>query len=165
MGLRLKQWFDDGQHPMDLTIDLQNVAKLDLAADVVRQFGEVCLKVTGTSMLPSVWPGDMLTVRQRNFAELLPGHIVLCYRNQAFVAHRVVAKRDDGLITRGDSLSYEDRPFRDEEVLGQVVSILRQGRSVDPSPLWWNSAGSWILRHSELCTRMLLRLRRLSWAG
>jgi hypothetical protein len=49
--------------------------------------------------------------------------------------------------------------------LGEVVSILREGRPVDPSPAWWHSAGSWILRHSELCTRMLLRLRRPAWAG
>jgi hypothetical protein len=49
--------------------------------------------------------------------------------------------------------------------LGEVVSILRDGRPVDPSPAWWHGASSWILRHSELCTRMLLRLRRLAWAG
>jgi signal peptidase I len=150
---------------MNLTADLQNMAKRDLVAEVARQFGEVRLKVTGTSMLPSVWPGDILTVRRRSAGELLPGQIVLCYRNQGFVGHRLVAKRGDALITRGDSLPYEDRPFRDDEVLGEVVSILRDGRSVDPSPAWWHGAGSWILRHSELCTRVLLRLRRLAWAS
>lgn len=150
---------------MNLTADLQNMAKRDLVAQVARQFGEVRLKVTGTSMLPAVWPGDILTVRRKSAAEMLPGQIVLCYRNHGFVAHRLVAKCGDGFVTRGDSLPYEDRPFRDDEVLGEVVSILREGRPVDPSPAWWHSAGSWILRHSELCTRMLLRLRRPAWAG
>jgi signal peptidase I len=156
-----------GQYPVDLTGELQNLAKCDLVADVARQFGEVRLKVTGTSMLPSVWPGDILTVRRRSVAELLPGQIVLCYRNQGFVAHRLVGKLGDCLVTRGDSLSNEDRPFQNDEVLGEVVSILRNGRRVAPSPLWLIRAGSWILRHSELCTRMLLRLRslrNLSWA-
>jgi hypothetical protein len=148
---------------MDLMPDLHTAAKRDLVAEVVRQFGEVRLKVSGTSMLPSVWPGDILTVRRRSMAELRPGQVVLCYRKGEFVAHRVVGKRGDGLITRGDSLPYEDRPFRDDEVLGQVVSIERDGHAVDPSPLWWHSAGGWILRHSELCTRILLRLRRLAW--
>ena len=139
---------------------LPNDLKLELAADVVRRFGEVQLQVTGTSMLPAVWPGDVLTVRRRCAAELLLGQIVLCYRDGRFCAHRLVGRRGDCLITRGDSMPNEDRPFRDEEVLGEVVGVLRQGRSIDPSPNWWYCAWSRILRHSELCTRMLLRLRR-----
>ena len=55
-----------GQHPMELAGELQDEAKHDLAAEVLRQFGEVRLKVTGASMLPSVWPGDVLTVRRRS---------------------------------------------------------------------------------------------------
>ena len=149
---------------MDLTVELQDAVKRDLVAEVARDFGEVRLKVTGTSMLPAVWPDDVLTVRRRCATELLPGHIVLCYRNQGFVAHRLVRNQGDCLVTRGDALPYEDRPFRDDEVLGEVVSIVRYGRSVDPSPAWWHGTGAWILRHSELCTRMLLRLRRLAWA-
>jgi len=145
---------------MDAPTNLRDAVKRNLVADVVRSFGRVRLKVTGTSMLPSVWPGDILIVSQCNAADLSPGQIVLCYRNQGFVAHRLVGKRGNCLITRGDSLPYEDRPFGDDEVLGQVVSILRHGRPVDPSPVWWHGTGSWILRHSELCTRMLLRLRR-----
>lgn len=140
-------------------------AKGDLAAEVVRQFGEVSLRVTGTSMLPSVWPGDILTVRRREAAEVRPGQILLCYRDRQFVAHRLVARRGDGLITRGDSLPYYDEPFREDEVLGQVVKVMRRGRAVDPSPNRWYCGASWILRHSELCTRMLLRLRQDLWAS
>jgi hypothetical protein len=40
---------------------------------------------------------------------------------------------------------------------------LRDGSVINPSPLWWHGAGRWILRHSELCVRILLRLRRLAW--
>ena len=35
--------------------------KLDLAAEILRRCGTVQLKAWGTSMLPSVWPGDLLT--------------------------------------------------------------------------------------------------------
>ena len=69
---------------MDLAGELYDAAKRDLAAEVIRQFGEVRLRVNGASMLPSVWSGDVLTVRRRSAAELLPGRIVLCYRNGAF---------------------------------------------------------------------------------
>jgi signal peptidase I len=157
-----------GQHPTQPDGELLDEAKHDLAAEVLRQFGEVRLKVNGASMLPSVWPGDVVTVRRRSPAELLPGRIVLCYRDQGFVAHRMVGRQGDCLITRGDSHLREDPPFGDEEALGEVVSILRNGRPVDLTPAWWHRIFSWTLRHSELCTRMVLRLRRsinLSWAG
>jgi signal peptidase I len=157
-----------GQHPMELAGELQDEAKHDLAAEVLRQFGEVRLKVTGASMLPSVWPGDVLTVRRRSPAELLPGRIVLCYRDQGFVAHRMVGRQGDRIITRGDSHLRDDPPFGEDEVLGEVVSILRNGRPVPLTPAWWHRIFSWTLRHSELCTRIVLRLRRsinLSWAG
>ena len=157
----------DGRYPMDLNGAVHEAAGRDLAADVIRQFGEVRLKVNGASMLPSVWPGDVLTVRRRSPAELLLGRIVLCYRNGEFVAHRLVGKRGDYWITRGDSHAFEDTPFRGADVLGEVVGIQRGSRSVPLSPVWWHRAGSWVAARSEASTRMLLRLRKLqklSWA-
>jgi hypothetical protein len=149
---------------MDSQTDLREAVKRNLVADVARSFGQVRLKVTGTSMLPSVWPGDILTVSKRSAAELLPGQIVLCFRNQEFVAHRLTGKIGDRLITRGDSLDHDDSPFREDEILGQVVFVLRDGRRIDPSPSWWHSAACWILRRSELSVRLLLAVRRL-WAN
>ena len=157
-----------GQYPTQPDGELLDEAKHDLAAQVVRQFGEVRLKVNGASMLPAVWPGDVVTVRRRSAAELLPGRIVLCVRGQAFVAHRMVGRQGDHLITRGDSHLWDDPPFGEDEFLGEVVSILRNGRPVALTPAWWHRIFSWTLRHSELCTRIVLRLRRsinLSWAG
>jgi signal peptidase I len=146
-------------------VELQNVAKRDLAAEIVRQFGEVRLKVTGTSMLPSVWPGDILTVQRRRSNDIQTGEVVLCYRNQGFVAHRLVDRRGAQFITRGDSMPQPDPPFSEDEILGPVIGILRKGRAINPSPNWWYCAASWILRHSDLCTRILLRLKRPLWAS
>ena len=36
--------------------------KCDLAADVIRRFGTLRLRVNGFSMLPSIWPGDIACV-------------------------------------------------------------------------------------------------------
>jgi signal peptidase I len=157
-----------GQYPMELALELPDEAKHDLAAEVLRQFGEVRLKVNGASMLPSVWPGDVLTVRRRSPAELLPGRIVLCYRDQGFVAHRLIGRQGNRILTRGDSHLRDDPPFADEDVLGEVVSILRNGHPVALTPAWWHRGFSWIMRHSDLSIRIVLRLRRsinLSWAG
>jgi hypothetical protein len=36
----------------------------ELAAEVIRSFGRVRLRATGTSMLPAIWPGDVLYTAQ-----------------------------------------------------------------------------------------------------
>ncbi len=134
--------------------------KCDLFAEVTRTFGESRLKVTGSSMLPSVQPGDVLSIRQKSLAELNPGQIVVFHRNGGLVAHRIVEKIGVHLITRGDSLRFHDRPVVEEEVVGQVISILRDGRPVDPRLGWMQRAAGWIFRHSNLSMRIFLRCTR-----
>ena len=72
----------------------------ELAAQMLRSFGKLRLRATGSSMLPAVWPGDVLSVCSHAAAEALPGDIVLFGREGRLFAHRVVEKRDTGHGTR-----------------------------------------------------------------
>src|SRR5437762_10192324 len=98
---------------MDREAGARMAAGCSLAAEVVSSFGEVCLRVTGSSMLPSVWPGDMLTICRADMAAVRPGQIVLFRFDGWLLAHRVVRKvgrrGEQFLITRGDCLSRVDR--------------------------------------------------------
>ena len=51
---------------MDVEFQQRPALGCELVAEVVRSFGEVRLKVTGGSMLPAIWPGDVITVRRRD---------------------------------------------------------------------------------------------------
>jgi signal peptidase len=146
----------------------------ELVHDVARRAGEVRLQVTGASMLPAVWPGDVVTVRSCGLAELLPGQIALYRRDGKLTAHRIQHLSNDHLIARGDSLPCPDPPVKPWEIVGRVVSISRAGRLIHPEQAVWQRVASAILRRSELCKRITLhlrgRLRRLkeqqtSWAG
>lgn len=138
----------------------------ELVADVARSAGEVCLKVTGTSMLPAVWPGDVVSVRRCHIAELKLGQIVLFRREGELTAHRIMRVSQDRLVTRGDSLSCCDPPVSAAEIVGQVVGISRAGRCISPEQSSWQRAASSILRRSDLCTRLALALsRRLPRSG
>lgn len=146
---------------------MRDAVKCDLIADVARRFGEVRLKVTGTSMLPSLWPGDILTVRRQGTVEILPGEVVMFARQGHLVAHRVVRKiiwQDRTLlVTRGDRLRKPDPPVYAEELLGRVTAIERhrgrRPRRIVPRLTVWASMASWVLCRSEFCTQLLLRLR------
>lgn len=143
--------------------DLHQRAALqcELVADVARSFDEVRLKVTGASMLPAVWPGDILVVERQNSAEVQPGQIVLCLRDGGLMAHRMVRRSGEHLVTRGDSLLHSDPPAHGSEVVGRVTCILRHGRRISPEQSFWQRFASSILRRSDFTTRMTLRIGRL----
>jgi hypothetical protein len=111
--------------------------KLGLAAEVLRGHGAVQLKAWGTSMLPAVWPGDLLTIQGVVHDEVVPGDIVLVLRDKRFFVHRLVEKQPgqdcDSLITRGDAMPDNDPPAAASELLGRVAGIRRGDRSFVPS--------------------------------
>jgi len=106
-----------------------------LATDVLRRFGEVQLRVIGSSMLPSVQPGDVLTIRRCVMGVVESGAIVLFARDARLFAHRVVERRATHLVTRGDALERHDPPVREDQLLGRVVALTRNGRRRQPPAL------------------------------
>src|SRR4029077_19703438 len=84
-----------------------------LAEEVVRTFGELRLRVFGTSMVPSILPGDFVSIRRASLRDISPGEVVLFLRKGRLFVHRVVDRKmaatantpeESCLITRGDRL-------------------------------------------------------------
>jgi hypothetical protein len=111
-------------------------AKVDLAAELLRHGSSVLLKARGTSMLPSLWPGDLLTIQSVTLDEVVAGDIVLVLRDHRFFVHRLVGLRlrQDCLlwVTRGDAMPHDDPPAAASEVLGRVANIRRGNCSFVP---------------------------------
>jgi hypothetical protein len=128
-----------------------------LAAEVLGRFGEVRLRVMGSSMLPSVQPGDVLTIRRCAMSAVESGAIVLFTRDGRLFAHRVVARRNTHLVTRGDALEWQDPPICQDQLLGRVVTLTRNGRQRQPPSLtiWPADRGR---RRSTIgaCARLLV---------
>lgn len=131
----------------------------DLFVELLREFGAAKLAVSGASMLPTIWPGDVVTIQSKQLCELRAGEIVLAGREGTLIAHRVKTV-SDRLITQGDSMPQCDPPFAASEILGQVVAILRNGRNIPLQQSLWQRAVSAILRRSDFCLRMTLRIGR-----
>jgi signal peptidase I len=140
----------------------------EMAAEVVRKFGRLRLRVTGTSMIPSVRPGDLLVIQRADLHEVSPGEIVLFVRSGRLFAHRAVSKfekRPVGfrLVTRGDRLLRDDSPVSPAEFLGRVCAIERGTRQIDPrrSAYRWAYPLSRFLRYSDRATFLFVRLTSL----
>jgi len=147
---------------MDTVTDERRTLKFNLAVKVLRCAGEARLAVAGASMLPSIWPGDILELHRVSADDIFPSDIVVFARENRLVVHRVLElnrERDDViLITRGDRSPRADSPVSASEVLGRVRTIRRGSRTIIPRVTFWTRAASWILLRSELCTRLLLHL-------
>ena len=122
---------------MDVDFASREPQKQDLAIEVLRATGRVRFLARGYSMLPTLWPGDLLTVETVSFEEVSPGDVVLYQRWERLFIHRVLRKLTGTagsdrptLVTRGDSMTGFDAPVFPEELLGRVVTIQRtSGRS------------------------------------
>src|SRR6478672_9083685 len=97
---------------------LQEAFKCSLAAEVLHSTGRLQFRATGFSMLPTLWPGDCLTVQSYNLQEAEIGDLVLYIRNGRLFVHRVMRKFSSGetnsLITRGDCMTEEDPPVQEK---------------------------------------------------
>jgi signal peptidase I len=116
--------------------DLIHSLKCELASESLRVSGILRLKVSGWSMLPTIWPGDMLIISRLDGRELFPGEIALYQREGRFIIHRVLSTISGGLnhvLTRGDAMLQHDAPVPSDDLLGKVDFILRNGRKIEPS--------------------------------
>jgi hypothetical protein len=115
---------------MKIATPSRDALKLELAAEVLREFAEVQFVARGSSMLPTIYPGDCLMVRAFGDGGPRCGDIVLYRRGDEFRVHRLVRILGEGSATiyvlRGDALTEEDAPVRGGELLGRVTSLARR---------------------------------------
>ena len=105
--------------------------KSALFAEVIARCGEAKVKAWGTSMVPTILPGDVLLVEQQQMAGLNVGDVAVYLRSGRLFAHRVmkiVGGSPAALITRGDAMDCDDPSVLAENIVGRVVSIMRGPR-------------------------------------
>ncbi|MGH9774407.1 MAG: signal peptidase I [Candidatus Acidiferrales bacterium] len=147
-------------------------ARIGLVCELLRQFGALRFRAQGSSMIPSIYPGDILSVRQAAIHEVRCGDVVLYLREAGLCAHRVVRVQANGgqysLVTRGDALLQDDSPVHKEELLGRVVSVARgvqQARLRGGRPQKRLLVMRWCVRRSNGLAKALLHLNALRLQG
>lgn len=140
-------------------------ARILLAQDTLQRFGRLRFKALGSSMLPAVAPGDILTFRTARPGDLVVGRIVLMAGDGRLVAHRLLSHDQGLLTTMGDSLRVPDAPLPAASLLGVLDVHQRGARNL---PIGRDhrralpSASRWLLRNIPLLHRIARRLPRLT---
>lgn len=132
--------------------------KCELASNVLRSYGRLNLKVTGWSMLPVIWPGDTLELQRTNHHELSTGDIALFSGYRRLFAHRIVQRSGRSIHTRGDALPYPDPVLAENELLGRVACIVRDGRQIQPGRnlSFSQRAVAGLVRSSDIAARVVV---------
>lgn len=156
---------------MEATTDTFDRIGCELVAGSLRAGNEVRVRVAGSSMVPTLWPGDELRVRARGLAKPSRGDLLLFVRDGRLCTHRLVDRLDHAgaaqLITRGDAAPQCDPPVAASEILGTVASITRGGQEIPIASSSARTLLSFAIRHSDFIRRAALKIhsiRRRSWA-
>jgi hypothetical protein len=123
------------------------------------------VRAHGVSMLPTLWPGDVLTVQSVRPEQVVPGEIVLYMRHDRFFIHRIVStdlRQEKGfLVARGDCMFEDDPPVDRSELLGKIVEVRRAGSTFLPVRKLpsFHRLQAWLFCHWSLFRRVGLRFR------
>jgi len=135
-----------------------------LVADALRRSGRSRLQVHGESMLPALWPGDVVEIASCSLKDVRPGEIVLALRDGRFFLHRLAAPGTlNGFVLRGDSMPGSDPQFPAEALLGRLVSKADGRRGVSGLGVKWfgvkcSRALGMMLCHCGVARRLALKL-------
>jgi signal peptidase I len=151
-------------------------ARAALVADVLRSTPYpnrvVRLRVYGESMLPTLFPGDVVEIESCSPESLRPGEIVLAIREDRLFLHRLVSPCTiNGFTLRGDSNPHRDLQFPVEALLGRMVRrvgdtnwITASALHPGPAAALFHGAG-WLLCHWNLARRIVLKLHTRDTSG
>jgi hypothetical protein len=94
-------------------------------AEALRDGHSVELRAGGSSMLPLLRAGDLLTIEPADAGALKRNDIAVFARDGGLVAHRVLSTAP--LVTRGDGCASSDGVVPRSAVLGRVCAFERHG--------------------------------------
>jgi hypothetical protein len=141
-------------------------------ADVLRHNSHsrqvVRLRVHGESMLPTLWPGDVVEIESCSLEDVRPGEIVLARRDGRLILHRLIApSTPNGFLLRGDAVPRPDPLFPPETLLGRMARRGDEGRAgaglrpvvgANGFGVKWSRALGMLLCYCVMARRVALKL-------
>lgn len=133
-----------------------NEILLEEAATLMAEGREVSFTPLGNSMLPFIRGGkDSVTLKANPAVKV--GDMALVRLQGRYVLHRVIAVDGERLTLMGDGNLIGTESCTQADVLGTVVSVQRNGRSIPAgNGLWWRRIPRFIRRYLLAIYRRIL---------
>src|SRR3989344_5224599 len=89
------------------------------------------IKSQGLSMIPVLWPGDLIYFSIKKTENLKENDLILAFKNEKLFAHRVIYRTAGYLITKGDNNILCDGRIYPRQVIGTVTKLNRGNQHID----------------------------------
>ena len=111
---------------------ISNSALAELIETVVSRKKSLRFKAKGFSMFPFVCNNDILTISPFENDYLDLGQVVafLCPPRQSLAIHRIIGRKVNGYMLKGDNVFTIDGVIPRENILGYVSRVERKGRRI-----------------------------------
>lgn len=85
----------------------------------------------GNSMVPIIYPKDGLYIEPASINQLKVNDIVSFQQKKKFITHRIVYKKQNYIVTKGDNNLQIDKKIFPGQIVGKIHQIKRGGRIIN----------------------------------
>jgi signal peptidase I len=142
---------------------------LDVATGILHRGYGIRLRVEGSSMMPTIRPGEAVIVKPATATNVKLKDIVFYQTERGVIGHRLVRITNRNgklvLLARGDADKGASEPVAPAQILGRLVAVERNGRCIDLAGRKAKVKHS-IRIHASQCKQQILLLliaRRANW--
>ena len=90
----------------------------------------------GYSMMPLLrQKKDIIEIRKKGSGRCKKYDVVLYKRKNRYILHRILRVLPDGYIIAGDHNVYVEKDIKDDDILGIMTRVIRDGKPVTPDHL------------------------------
>lgn len=98
---------------------------------------EIRLASEGISMIPFLQPGDVLYFKKTPFGKISVNDFIGVIKSGKIFTHRVMYKRDNFVISKGDNNQFSDGKISPRQIFGKVYKIHRNKRKITPDDIYF----------------------------
>ena len=87
-------------------------------------FGYSFFEVATGSISPTIEVGDVVITKITK--DVNKNDVIVYKDGESIITHRLIEKNEEEIITRGDANNSEDKPIKENMIIGQVIKIIPQ---------------------------------------
>ena len=92
----------------------------------------------GFSMMPLIREKkDIIEIRRKGKGRCKKYDVVLYKRRDKYILHRILKVLPDGYIIAGDHCTFIENDIKDENILGIMTRVQRNGKDITPDNFWY----------------------------
>lgn len=107
---------------------------------ILNEHGYIVYTNIGFSMMPLLrQKKDIIEIRKKGPERCKKYDVVLYKRRDRYILHRILKVLPDGYLIAGDHCTVLERDIKDENILGIMTRMLRNGKYITPDNKWYKA--------------------------